>query len=247
MEKNKNSPVILLTATITPNSFSNLSITDPEIRRQQYLDALNFYIKKTDLKIIFVENSYDSLPNFPSYPERLEYLKFKSEPTEPDRGIGFKEIEILDYAFQNSKFINEAKSIVKITGRLKVLNIRFLIRKFLKNQKQKNNLVYINSFAHRNMDARCFFFTKDFWLFLKEEGEKINIGYNFEFSLWDATSKYRKITDKYYVPISFPLRIKGISGSFGIIYKHSHFYHYARIIRIMWLKQKKYPRGNFSK
>ena len=231
MEKNKNSPVILLTATITPNSFSNLSITDPEIRRQQYHDALNFYIKKTDLKIIFAENSNDSLPNFPSYPERLEYLKFKSEPTEPDRGKAYKEMEIIDFVFKKSKFLQESESIVKITGRLKVLNINNMSKRFLKLTAKYPNLIYSYPYRLNNMDARCFYFTKDFWLFLEKKRKDIGLKYNFELSLWDTVYEYNKYEGKKYIPINPPPRIKGISGAFNSKYRHSLLFHYARIIR----------------
>ena len=223
--------VILLTGTITPNSLSNLSIKEPAIRRKQYYDALNFYIKKTKFRIVFAENSNDALENFPLLPDRIEYLSFNSLPIQPDRGIGYKELEVIDFALENSKFINEAKSIVKITGRLKVLNINKLSRKFLKLNEDKSNLIYAHSFGIKNMDARCFFFTIDFWPYLKKAGRDINLRYNFELSLWDAISQYQSIEEKNYKQLNIPLRIDGISGSFGNKYKNNIFLHYARLIR----------------
>ena len=223
--------VILLTGTITPNSLSNLTIKDPEIRRQQYYDALNFYIKQTQFKIVFAENSNDRLENFPLLPNRIEYLTFESTPIQPDRGIGYKELEIIDFALQNSNFLKEAKSVVKITGRLKVLNLNLLSRKFLKLGENKFNLIYAHSFGLKNMDARCFFFTIDFWPYLKKAGRDIDLRYNFELSLWDAICQYQSIEENNYRQLNIPLRIKGISGSFGNKYKHNHLYHYARFIR----------------
>lgn len=230
--KNKNQDlVILLTGTITPNSDSNLTIKDPGIREQQYLEALNFYIKKTEFKIVFTENSGDELENFPMLPDRIEYLSFKSEPTQPDRGIGFKELEIIDFAIQNSNFLKTAKSVAKITGRLRVLNFNVLSRKYLRHSKKKSNIVYANSFENKNMDSRCFFFTLDFWPYLKNVGQNINHRYNFELSLWDATYQYHSVDGKNYIPFYLPLRVKGISGSFGIKYKHNLLLHFARYIR----------------
>lgn len=228
--------IILLTGTITPNSFSNLSIKDPGIRRQQYREAIIFYLKETNFKIVFAENSGDQLINFPLLPDRIEYLTFESFPIKPDRGIGYKEMELMDFALQNSIFLNDAKSIVKITGRLKVLNIKMLSRKFLDLNKIKSNLIYAYSFKLKKMDSRCFFFTIDFWPYLKHEGRNINLRYNFELSLRDATYKYQRLEGKNYLPLKTPLRIKGLSGSFGNKYKHNLLFHYARFLRNLSLR-----------
>ena len=236
MNNYTNQLIILLTGTINPNSFSNITIKDPRIRRQQYLDAIDFYIKKTKFKIVFAENSGDILEKFPIQPDRIEYLTFKSKPIEPDRGIGYKELELIDFAFQNSNFLKNTRSVVKITGRLKILNINSLSRKFLKNIESKSNLTYANSFHTRNMDSRCFFFTVDFWPYLKNAGKKINLKYIFEICLWDAIYHYQSFEVNNYVPLNTPLRVKGVSGSYGIKYRHNIFYHYARFIRNLGTK-----------
>ncbi|MFD0977957.1 hypothetical protein [Salinimicrobium gaetbulicola] len=223
--------VILLTATITPNSYSKLKILDPEIRKKQYLKALDFYLHKTPFKIIFAENSGDPLDGFPLFPERIEYLTFKSEPIEPDRGKAYKELELIDYAIKNSKFIKEAKAIAKITGRLKVLNFNRLSSKFLKIRDNQCCLIYANSYKFRNMDSRCFFFTPDFWPYQWNVGQNLSIRYNFELSLWDAAVQYKRIEGKVYKPFYEPLRIKGRSGFSGNEYKHNLLIHYARMIR----------------
>ena len=223
--------VILLTATITPNSYSKLKIVEPEVRKQQYQEALDFYVQKTDLKIVFAENSGDPLEEFPVLPDRIEYISFKSEPIQPDRGKAYKELEIIDFAFRNSKFIKEAKAVAKITGRLKVLNFNRLSGKFHKLRKKKHSLIYANSFKPRNMDSRCFFFTLDFWQYQKRVGQNITLLYNFELSLWDSIHEYNKIKGKEYKPFYSPLRIEGMSGSFGYGYKNNFIIHHARLIR----------------
>lgn len=223
--------VILLTGTITPNSLSNLSIKDPETRQQQYKEALNFYIQRTEYKIIFAENSGAKLEKFPNMPERIEYLTFKSQSIEPDRGKAFKEMEIIDFVFQNSKFLKKTEALVKITGRLKVLNVNELSQKFLKLTRKNPNLIYGYPYRPNNMDARCFYFTKDFWPYLKDKGKNINVNYNFELSLWDAAHEYRKFNGKNYISINPPPRIKGLSGTFGKKYRHNILFHYGRIIR----------------
>lgn len=231
MENTRMELVILLTSTITPNSYTSLTIKDPLIRRQQYLETINFYLLNTKFKIVFVENSNDKLQNFPLVPERIEYLTFYSEPLKPDLGKGYKELEIINYAIENSVFFKKANSIVKITGRLKVLNLDKLSRNFLKVAKKKNNLIYADPFAFKNMDSRCFFFTLDFWPFLKNVGRSINVQYNFELTLWDAIKEYNRIEGNDFVPLKYPLRIEGVSGSFGVNYKHSIYIHLVRYLR----------------
>lgn len=231
MKINSSDFIILLTATITPNSYSKLKITEPKVRKQQYLETLNFYIQKTNFKIVFAENSGDPLYEFPLLPERIEYLTFKSEPIEPDRGKAYKELELIDFALKNSEFIQKAKGIAKITGRLKVLNFNRLSAKFLKLSMKYDHLVYANSYKLNNMDSRCFFFTLDFWPYQRNTGKNITLLYNFELSLWDSIRQYNRVNGKSYIPFYEPLRIKGKSGFSGHEYKHNLVIHYARFIR----------------
>lgn len=231
MKKGDKDLIILLTATITPNTWSKLKVTDPVVRKQQYKDALDFYIHKTNFKIVFAENSGDPLNGFPLIQDRIEYLSFKSEPIEPDRGKAYKELEIIEYAIRNSNFLKEARAIAKITGRLKVLNFTRLSQKFLRLAKKENSLVYANSYKARNMDSRCFFFTPDFWPYQQKVGQNISVLYNFELSLWDSIQQFNSIDGKIYQPFYEPLRIEGISGFSGTAYRHNIFIHYARLIR----------------
>ena len=113
----KNNIAILMTGTINPNSFATLALINPEIRRAQYIEAIKFYLEKTNLNIVFTENSGCSIEKeFENNKDkdRLEFLIYKSEPTIPDKGKGAKELEIINYAFNQSKFISESKAIIKI-------------------------------------------------------------------------------------------------------------------------------------
>ena len=110
-----------------------------------------------------------------------------------------------------------------------------LSRKFLEINQIKSNLVYAYAYKLKNMDARCFFFTLDFWPYFKYEGRNIDPKYNFEKSLWDAIYKYQNIEGKNFLPFHIPPRIKGISGAFGHNYRHNLFINYARFIRYLVL------------
>src|SRR5690606_4094875 len=160
----KNDIVILMTGTIKPNSLATLAIKDPEIRMKQYIEAITFYLSYTDLNIVFTENSGVSLENeFSNYNNRIEFLTYESLPNIPDKGKGFKELEIINYSLKNSKFIANSDSIIKITGRLKVLNINELCATFLSLKKKYGSVFSCNVYKKPKMDARCFFFSKDYW------------------------------------------------------------------------------------
>ena len=223
--------VILLTGTIIPNSTTTLTVKDPEVRQDQYLNSILFYLQQTSLKIVFVENSNADLKKFPKISERIEYHSFNAKRGNADRGKGFKELEIMNYALNHSRFLKEAASVIKITGRLKLLNINQITSDFLKLNKKYPRLVYADPFAEGNIDARCFIFTKDFWPFLKKAGENTDQRYNFELTLWDAISKYESIDENLFKSIKLPLRIQGISGSFGNAYNHNLIIHYVRYLR----------------
>lgn len=71
--------VILLTACINPNGMSFTKLQDATIRRSQYELALDFYLSKTNLKIVFVENTNTYIgTKYEKYvcEGRLEFITF---------------------------------------------------------------------------------------------------------------------------------------------------------------------------
>lgn len=214
-----------------------LALKDPKVRRRQYLEAVRFYLNKTSFQIVFVENSDFDFKEFPKNPERIEYLSFQSSCDSIGKGKGYQELKIMEYAFKNSRFLKQNPVIIKITGRLKVLNINKLANRFKYLNKSFSNLIYADPFALDNIDARCFLFTSNFWQFLKRTGNLIDEkhNYNFELALWDAIYLYRLIETNYFKPINIPIRIKGISGSFGNTYKDNLFVHYIRYLRKIYI------------
>jgi hypothetical protein len=123
--------IILLTACIDPRGMSNTYLTDIEERKMQYVNALHFYINKTNLDIVFVENSgYDISSFFEKQinENRLEILTYKADDANRFRGKGFGEAEIIEYAISHSNKIIEPCTLIKITGRLIVDNISKIIR-----------------------------------------------------------------------------------------------------------------------
>lgn len=219
----KNKIVILLTGTIHPNTRDILAVKDPETRKKQYLEAISFYLEKTDFNIIFTENSGTYIGNYFKGNKRIEFLTFLSSDTSPDRGKGWKELEIIDYSIKNSKFVHSGVSVVKITGRLKVLDINSIGQQVRRLKSGLDNFVLCNVYKAFKMDSRCFAFTLDFWPVLFRHGQSINLHYSFERALWKAICEYDLLNNGKYMQFNHPLRIRGISGGLGMPYNHGVF------------------------
>lgn len=126
-----NKYVIVLTACINPGKMIHTSLTDVDIRRRQYEDALEFYLLQTDYPIVFVENSgTDISGDFRKFVDcgRLEFVTFQgNEEFDRKKGKGYGEALILEYALEHSLFVHQCDFLVKITGRLKLLNVNSMI------------------------------------------------------------------------------------------------------------------------
>lgn len=208
--------VLLLTACIQPNSYDCLYLVDFDIRKQQYIESINWYLQNTNYDIIFVENSgHDLSFKFKNLLNRIEFLNYtSSKPSiySPERGKGYKEMEILEYALHHSEKLKEAEILIKITGRLILLNIK-KYEKYLPHRNIQNwcmaNIINFNF----SSDSRFIFCDKLFLKNLVELKEKINLKYSFEMALKDLIFNYPKYLNYKLIPI--PFRIKGFSGGYG--------------------------------
>ena len=140
--------IIVLTATITPPAgVPNLKRFDPALRRTDYLDAFQFYLRlPTSVvdRIVFVENSLDELSELrnlaanESDGKRVEFVSLDGLDYPPAYGRAYGEFKMLDHAVSTSALLNELNDVEyfwKITGRLKVLNLPHVIRKSASNRK----------------------------------------------------------------------------------------------------------------
>lgn len=124
----------IITGTVRPNGqVGQLILKDETDRLQQYRDALLFTIhSKAFSKVIFCENSGYGVECFEDLQEEatkcminLEILSFAGNDKEVlKHGKGYGEGEIMDYVFANSRLLSGEACFVKVTGRLKVINIR---------------------------------------------------------------------------------------------------------------------------
>ncbi len=128
----------IITGTISPSKeVGQLVLKDTTERLKQYEECIKFFIYSEAFdKIIFCDNSdYDM--------KKMEYLveEAKSKGIELElmsflgdaqgvkvHGKGYGEGEIMRYIFDYSKYMNREDFFVKITGRLKINNIKEIIR-----------------------------------------------------------------------------------------------------------------------
>lgn len=223
--------VLLITASVFPQEKRFLELKDPKRRLRQYLSSLRFYIIHSNLsKIVFCDNSRCEFPRksmldlAKRYGKELEILQFNgSEGRIRSRGKGYGEGEIIEYALIHSQLLKEAEYFIKVTGRLKILNLDEIVENMDKTKtyinrevrnfreskrqgKQMNTVLY-------GMPKRIYM--KEFVDAYKEvwDNHKIYLEHVF----------YNRIVEKrlsvYNLP-RFPV-IEGISGTGGNRYQES--------------------------
>ena len=216
--------IILLTGCINPNGMSFTSLSDATIRLKQYLTAINFYLSSTNYPIVFSENSGTNISNFfdlHTDTKRLEILSFTGNHNK-EKGKGYGEAEIIDYALKKSLIISTYKdncSIIKITGRLIIKNITKLIEnKFLFQDNRSIVASYNSNFSF--VDTRIIIAPIGFFYSFISHKEDINDQANIYFE--NIFSNCIKFNRRYrYYPFFIEPLIKGQSGTTGDLYTPS--------------------------
>ena len=116
---------LLLTATICPSQGMTHTVRrSPNIRRQDYVDAISQWAEATTLPVIVVENSGSNLTALRTAAKHargyFEFLSFHAAP-DTSKGKGFAEYQAIQFAMRSSAILSKSpsacKRIVKITGR----------------------------------------------------------------------------------------------------------------------------------
>lgn len=219
----------IVTGTIKPNEhMKQLTLRDSQERCRQYEEALLQLIEsKAFQKIVFCENSNYGVEQFQHLIEKakenaveLETLSFQGNIGKAcEHGKGYGEGEIMEYVFQHSQLLKSESYFVKITGRLMVDNITIIVSRL------KRTRIYFNipNRTQRGVyDTRIYAmpkktFEEDFL----EQYEKVmdSKGVYLEYVY---TGILRENNYKVYNFPSYP-RIRGISGSGGIIYDYTEW------------------------
>lgn len=222
MSKNKRRVCLLLTGCVNPNVKNDiLAVTDSSVRRRQYGEAIRWYLYNTPYDVVFCENSgTDITSDFADIDTggRLEILTFVKSGG-GTRGKGYKEMEILEHIHDHSRLAAKAQLLVKITGRLILLNIKTIVNDLRGRRYDFVSLVH--DACHRYCDSRFIFFTPQFLPILTSRKEDIK-GYpiNFEVVTTYAIDDARSRGFRFVFP-RHAWRIHGVSGGMGIDYDTS--------------------------
>lgn len=223
--------IILLTSCVNPNGMPFTALSDINVRKQQYLDALRFYVNNTPLPIVYVDNSnvdikeYNVISNIVD--DRLEILSFDGNH-DKEHGKGYGELEIIDYAIKHSNIINSNKnvSIIKITGRLVIVNIMTILNQLKYNILPSSNSVICSMNSDFSMaDSRLLIAPLNFYKRLIENRMAINDseGVYLEHVLCSLIKKQNLYE---FHPFFTEPQYQGVSGSTNITYeanKHTFF------------------------
>lgn len=217
---------LVMTSCITPlTNSTHLAIKNTDLRRKQYLDAIKFYINCTKIvNIIFCDSSEEKMPEeiqliAEEVNKKVEWLSFNGNTEKVlEKGKGYGEGKILQYVIKKSSILKSCEYIFKVTGRLKILNINYILRVL----RYGNN--YFNSYDDKGksfVDTR-FFVVKisDYQnkLYTAHQNVMDNSGIYYEHCI--AEEIINNSLNYHVFPIA--LNIEGYSGSTGLkYYTHS--------------------------
>lgn len=138
--------ILIMTSAIRPPKWMpfHKAIEEKE-RIKQYLDAILFYLTKSDFEsIVFVDGSgiesdffYFLFPIADFYNKKFEMLSFENDPILlKSKWKGYGENNILKFAIENSALLKNYKCFYKVTGRYLIKNIN----QILKNEEMNENV-----------------------------------------------------------------------------------------------------------
>lgn len=219
----------VITGTIRPGGqVGKLVLKDETERLKQYVEALQFTIRsKAFSKIVFCENSGSSMGKFDDLQAEalqneveFEMLSFEGNTEKVSlHGKGYGEGEIMDYVFENSRLLQGEPYFVKITGRLKIVNIKDICERINVGK------CYFNI---PNRTIRDYYDTKLYAMPTIVFREHFRKAYE---EVWDDKGIY---LEKVYTRILFEQKIKvynfakyprviGVSGSTGLDYGYTEW------------------------
>lgn len=216
--------VILLTSCVNPNGMPLTALSDINDRKQQYLDALRFYVNNTSLPIVYVDNSNVNIKEYNVFSniaeDRLELLSFDGNH-DKEHGKGFGELEIIDFAINHSRIINNNKnvSLIKITGRLIIVNVATILKQLKYNILPSSNSVICSMNSDFSMaDSRLLIAPAIFYKSLVEKRVNINDlkGVYLEHVLCSLIKRQQLYI---YHPFFIEPKYQGVSGSTNTIYE----------------------------
>lgn len=221
-----NNKILLLTGCINPQGMSLTALQNPVIRKTQYISALKFYAENTRIPIVFVENTNTDISREFSTADcsnRIEFITFNGNDFDRNKGKGYGEALMIEYALRNSAILNNSSFVIKVTGRLLIDNFDELIR-----EMQLSNCVYANLVrGNCGLERKSYFFGApivfliDYFISRKEEIDESKKVY-FERHLYNECIKWSEDGGKV-KEFRHPILVSGISGSTGKAYPREKF------------------------
>ena len=219
--------IVLLTACIDPGATSAVQRRDCSVRMEDYKAALHLWLNDPAAQqITFCENSgYDLsqlavLNGSLASESSIEFLSFHGNKR-PEYGKGYGEMEILEYALANSRFIQSGSWVLKVTGRLYVRNVGAIIQQ-LQDPREFDVLCDLRGNLSWS-DSRVFLATPEFMrTYLLPLKDRLNdsLGVTFEHVLAQAT--HRALSDnRKWAMIPLAPEIIGTSGTCNVRYPDS--------------------------
>ncbi len=203
-------PAIVLTGTIVPNTDLYTKYTNPQQRRQEYLDALFFYSQFG--RVYFLENSSYSLETDADF-QSIPNVVIRKSPISnfSHRGKGFQEFEMLDYWVTHESDVPQ--SWLKVTGRYIYLYFQEIYNECLNNLDKK---MIVNQYLFSKWsDTGLFFVQTDYYrkniIGLHSRCDD-NDGLFLEMVLFE---KLRSLNKKEFQRFSSHLTCMGIAGHTG--------------------------------
>lgn len=224
--------VLLLTACIDPQGMSNTKLQNPLTRQQQYEEALNYYLKETFFKIVFVENSNIYIGGkYQNEIEkgRLEIITFSGNNYPKERGKGYGEMLIIMKAVEQSLFLKSNSLIIKVTGRLIVSNINQICKTAISYSSKPiviSEFLNDNYFYSRVFIAPIHFFSHYAFPLIHKIDDSKSI--YFESVMLEALLAWLK-DGLLYSPFNYAISLCGISGTTSKVYLKKSMKHKIRV------------------
>jgi hypothetical protein len=244
-------PPILLTSCVNVSDKS-VSLSDASKRIKYTIDSVKEWLNSIPtIKIVICDNSgYDFQGVVKKYfpDNEIECLSFCGDKAAVSKyGKGYGEVEIIEYAISNSKYISNAKCFAKCTAKLWVKNPEIFLKKW--NGRCAFKPVFKNVFSFRSsylgyIDTRFYVVSLGFYeKYLRGLHRKIkpNSSIGLEELFLEA------LISKNLINIFWEKcpQIYGVSGASGNAYHNSFKKEFKENLRYFLMKKKSKFRNLF--
>jgi hypothetical protein len=130
-------PVVLLTACINPGQVAFLARRDPAIRLEDYRQSLRRWLADPRVpSLVLCDNSAYDLADLREtcqrhnrYGKDVELISYNGQDFPPHLGKGYGELGIIEHALSDSRLVQGAGLVLKVTGRHYLANVGSILRR----------------------------------------------------------------------------------------------------------------------